>query len=218
MIELDFTPQWYRAGRSRKLWHQRQYAFIAVAVFAVTFGLMVAGRSLSVAQAKLTAMRSEFESGIASIQRYTTLQAELEKLCKDAKILEAVSPRTPYTAVLAELSHCVGSEMVLSQLMFQDMPITAAGQNASARQKPSRVQVGAVAAGTQLFPDPMQTELVLRGVAMNASVVAELISAMEQSSYFRQIVPVFSRNTKVQECDVTEFEIRCVLGDFEILP
>jgi hypothetical protein len=216
MNELDFIPQWYRAGRSRKLWHQRQYAAIGLVVLLVACGLLAAGRSLSSAQAKLATMRLEFESGIANIQQYRELETELTRLQTNARILETVSPRTPYTAALAELSHCVGANVVLSKLTFQASLISADGQKSVARQKPGRVQLGA-ASGTQNTPCPTQTDLILRGVAANGSVVAELIAAIEQSTYFRQIVPGYSKNIKLQERDVTEFEIRCVLADFEIL-
>jgi hypothetical protein len=104
MIELDFIPDWYRADRNRRVWHQRKYAIVGLVIFAIACGLMVAGRSLSQAQAKLAVLRSEFESGISQVQRYRQLQVQLEGLEKNARMLESVSPRTPYSAVLAELS------------------------------------------------------------------------------------------------------------------
>jgi hypothetical protein len=217
MTELDFIPQWYRNARNRKLWHQRQYIMIAFAVFAIACGLMAAGRSLALAQAKLTLLRSEFESGISSVQRFKELQSELNGLQKDAKLLEAVSPRTPYTAVLGELSHCVGSNIVLSKLRFQTAPIEATEKNSFSRQKTNRVQLGSASAADSSSLSPVQTELILCGVAANGSAVAELIASLEQSSYFRRVVPGFSRNVKVLDSDVAEFEIRCVLADFEII-
>lgn len=217
MTELDFIPQWYRAVRSRKLWHQRQYVIIGLSVLVIACGLMAAGRSLSLAQAKLSKMNSELESGIVCVQRFRELQSQLERLRESEKILASVSPRTPYAAVLAELSHCVGSNIVLSTLSFQVAPVPQASQDSSIRQKPARVQLGTSSSSPRPALNPMQTELVLRGVALNGSTVAELIAAMEESVYFSRVVPGFSKNVKLRDCDVAEFEIRCVLADFETI-
>lgn len=217
MIELDFIPDWYRADRNRRVWHQRKYVIVGLCAIAIACGLMLTGRNLSQAQAKLAVLRSEFESGISQVQRYRQLQLQLEGLEKSARMLESVSPRTPYSAVLAELSHCVAPEIVLSKLSFQMVPVEDAGPAGAARQKPNRVQLGTNSASNQSSAIPLQTELTLQGIAVNGSVVAELIAALEQSEYFSRVVPSYSKNAKFQDCDVSEFEIRCVVADFETI-
>jgi hypothetical protein len=215
--ELDFIPQWYRAGRNRKLWHQRQYVMIGLAIAAIACGFMAAGRSLTLARADLSAMRSEFESGISKIQQFRELQTELSDLQKDVRTLEAISPRTPYTAALAELTHCIGANIVLGKLTIRAVPVESASRDKAVKQKQNRVQLsGATAISTTL--GPVQTELVLQGVALNGSTVAELIAALEQSEYFCRVIPGYSKNAKVRDFDVSEFEVRCVLADFEAVP
>jgi hypothetical protein len=56
----------------------------------------------------------------------------------------------------------------------------------------------------------------MTGYAVDAKQVAELISSLEQSTYFFRVIPTYSKNQKVEGRDVTEFEIRCVLADFEM--
>jgi len=216
MTELDFIPQWYHASRNRKLWHQRQCMMIGLAIAAVVCGFLAAGRSLTLARAELSVMRKEFESGISKIQQFRERQTELGDLQKDVKLFEAVSPRTPYTAALAELTHCIGPNIVLSKLTIQAVPVESAGRNKAAGPKQARVLLRSGSAGLTA-PGLTQTELILRGIALNGSTVAELIAALEQSEYYCRVIPGYSKNSKIHDADVSEFEVRCVLADFEAI-
>jgi len=67
-------------------------------------------------------------------------------------------------------------------------------------------------------------KVVIKGIALNASDVAELICRLEDSPYFCQVVPSFSRNIKTKtgsgpdamSNQVSEFEISCYLSNYEI--
>jgi Tfp pilus assembly protein PilN len=216
MTELDFIPQWYRAGRNRKLWHQRQCVMIGLVIVAIACGFMAAGRSLTLARAELSVMRSEFDSGISKIQRFQELQAELSELQKDVKILEAVRPRTPYTAALAELTHCISPNVILNKLTIRTVPPDLSSRDKVAGQKQNRVQLSGSTANSAT-PGLLQTEVILQGIALNGSTVAELIAALEQSEYFCRVIPGYSKNAKVRDFEVSEFEVRCVLADFEVI-
>jgi Tfp pilus assembly protein PilN len=216
MTELDFIPEWYQAGRNRQLWRQRRCVMIGLTVVVVVCGFLAAGRSLTLANAELSMMRSEFESGISKIQRFRERQTELGNLQKNVKMFEAVNPRTPYTAALAELTHCIDSNIVLSKLTIQAVPVESADLDKAAGRKQTRVQMRSAAAATSAAP--VQTELILRGIALNGSTVAELIASLEQSGYFCRVIPGYSKNAKVHDFDVSEFEVRCVLADFEVIP
>jgi hypothetical protein len=218
MTEIDFIPQWYRAGRKRRLWHHRQYLILGLVVALVAIWCFIAGRGLSHAMAELAAMRSDMESGIRKMQHYEQLQSRYSELQAKENLLDAILPRTPYTAVLAELSHCIGPDVVVKKLELRAEPIESADKagyaNGSAKTRPD----GLTAAGDKSSADfvPAQTRVVISGYAADAKQVAELISAMEQSSYFFRVAPVYSKNSTADKRNITEFEIRCVLADFEL--
>lgn len=54
----------------------------------------------------------------------------------------------------------------------------------------------------------------LAGIAADAADVATLISALETSSYFCQILPGFSKTIQVKDYPVTEFEVSCYLANY----
>ncbi|MBN2512316.1 MAG: hypothetical protein JXB18_05210 [Sedimentisphaerales bacterium] len=218
MTEIDFIPQWYRAGRNRKLWYHRQYLIFSVIVAVIALGCFVAGHSLATARAELTTMRDNLSSGIQTIQRCRQLQLRWDSLNTKASMLRSVSPRTPFASVLAELSACVGPNVVLSKLSVQNVPIESKEKNTAAAAVPM-VRLGAAVDVKDNVAQaiPMQTEVILQGIAADGSVVAGLIASLEESDYFRRVIPGYSKNIKIHDCSATEFEIRCVLADYEVV-
>ncbi len=217
MTEIDFIPQWYRAGRKRKLWYHRQYLIFSAMVVVIALGCFVAGHSLATARAELTTMRDNLSTGIQTIQRFRQLQLRWDSLNQKASMLHSVSPRTPFASVLAELSACVGPNVVLSKLSVQNVPIESKEKNTAAAGPMVRLGADENAKANPAQAIPTQTEVVLQGIAADGSVVAGLIASLEESDYFRRVIPGYSKNTKIRECTATEFEIRCVLADYEIV-
>jgi hypothetical protein len=213
MIEIDFIPQWYQAGRNRRLWYQRQIFIICLAAFGVVLWCFAAGRGLSQAQADLTAAYLNFESGIGKIQQREELVNQYSQLQQQAKILDSVVPRTSYAAILAELSYCIGPEVVVRKLDIRSEAITSQAETSTAKVK----KLNSGAGKTAVRPGMTQTCIVLTGYAVDAKQVAVLISSLEQSTYFFRVIPTYSKNQTVEGRDVTEFEIGCVLADFEIV-
>jgi hypothetical protein len=214
MTEIDFIPQWYQAGRNRRLWRQRQVVIICLVAVAAVMWCLAAGRGLSQAQADLTAAYSDFELGIGKIQQREELANQYSQLQQQVKILDLVVPRTSYSAVLAELSCCIGPETVIQKLDIHSEPIISQTETASTKVK--KLNSAAGADKTSARPAVTQTCIVLTGYTVDAKQVAVLISAMEQSAYFSRVIPTYSKNQTVKERDVTEFEIRCILADYEI--
>jgi Tfp pilus assembly protein PilN len=215
MTEIDFIPQWYQAGRNRRLWYQRQVFIICLAGFAVVLWCMAAGRGLSQAQAQLSAANTAFESGIGKIQQREQLSNQYSQLQQQAKILELVVARTSYTAILAELSCCIGPQIVIKKLDIYPEPVAVNPQKADGKVKKMRLTAGTD--NTEAQRTATQTCIVLNGYAADARQVAELISSLEQSDYFVSAVPAYSKNAAVNERSVTEFEIRCIVADYELL-
>jgi len=66
---------------------------------------------------------------------------------------------------------------------------------------------------------------VISGVASDASYVADLVCKLEDSPYFCQVIPSFSRNREIkvetgvaeENLRISEFEIRCYLANYSRL-
>jgi hypothetical protein len=212
MTEIDFIPQWYQAGRSRRLWYQRQVFVICLVAVGAVLWCLAAGRGLSQAQADLTAAYSDFESGIGKIQQREVLASQYSQLKQQAGILDLVIPRTSYSVILAELSCCIGPEVVISKLDIRSEAIVSESAPSASKMK----KLNSAAGKTAARPAMTQTCIVVTGYAADAKQVAMLISSLEQSTYFFRVIPTYSKNRTLEEREVTEFEIRCVLADFEI--
>jgi hypothetical protein len=219
MIEIDFIPQWYRANRNRRRWYQRQILILSVIAILVALWSFVAGRGLSRARAELAVSCVKFESEIGKIQQYERLQVEYSALQTQNKILESIVPRTSYSAVLAELSHCVGADIVMKKLSLRSEPIDIdpRGNMSVAMGKTAKRNSAAGADETLEQPLPTQTRVILVGYAADAQGVAALISSLERSNYFFRVVPVYSKNGSIENRDIAEFEIQCILADFKLL-
>jgi hypothetical protein len=213
MTEIDFIPQWYQAGRNRRLWYQRQFFVICLAAGAVVLWCLAAGRGLTQAQADLSAAYSDFESGIGKIQQREELVNQYTQLQKQAAILDSVVPRTSYAAILAELSCCIGPEMVIKKLDIHSEAITPDAEKTAGKGK----KLNSAAGKTAAKADVKQTCIIMTGYAGDPKQVAVLISSLEQSAYFSRVIPTYSKNETVEGRDVTEFEIRCVLADYELV-
>ncbi|MBM4103417.1 MAG: hypothetical protein FJ263_05105 [Planctomycetes bacterium] len=219
MTEIDFVPQWYQVSRNRKLWYQRQFLILGGIAILVAGWCFIAGRGLSRARADLRVAHSNFESEIGKIQRYERLQIQYSALQKKAAVLDLIVPRSSNASVLAELSHCVGPDVVMKKLSIRSEPVDTGQQgNMVTVAGGTAKQNSAAGAGKTTDQLPAtQTRVVMVGYAADAQQVAVLISALEQSNYFFRVVPVYSKNEIVGRRNITEFEIQCVLADFKLL-
>ena len=78
-------------------------------------------------------------------------------------------------------------------------------------------------AGKKAMPlGDVRFKVVMSGVASNARDVGELICRLEDSPYFCQVIPSFSRNKKIKTKSITsgrdfpvsEFKLSCYLANY----
>lgn len=216
MKEIDFIPEWYKASQKRRQGYHRQYVLLAS-----LFGLMIGwsfimGRHVQDVSADVEGILSVVEKGRAQVDEGSHLEAEIALLQQKADILERAASRTRTTAVIAELSHLAGDNVILSRLKLQDEVIEDKNKKQTSSVSPLAVQVGGSKPATEAVLKQMRTCVTLTGIAAAPADAARLISELEQSPYFEQESLVYSRPKMVQKHDVTEFEIRCYVADYQI--
>ena len=214
-MELDFIPSWYHEKRQRRNWYVRRYMVIAVITGLWIVGNLFSGRFISKAYADLGVLRETYEKGLRNVIQVRHLQERLSVLNRQSQILHQLRPRTPVSPVLAELSRCIGGRVVLTELSLVQTPLEA--RSASSQKTPA---AQAKPAGSPKNDWRTGADTVLRirlvGFAVDGAEVASLICRLEESEYFTEVIPVYSKNQTRFGTSAAEFEIQCVLADFTV--
>lgn len=218
MRELDFLPDWYRADRQRKRCRHRNYVLFGLIVALMAGWSFIIGQSVSGLKAQTQQVETTLEKGQQTLQVALEMELEIEQLRQREQILETLTPRTPLSAVLSELSHSVNEQVIFSRVCLTQEPV-ADSQSATAPAAAGIVRLGGAKqpVETSSLPDsPQRIRITLTGIAAGGADVARLIDRLEQSRYFDAVSPGFSRAKKLASRDVTEFEISCVVADYMV--
>ena len=218
MKDIDFIPEWYKANQNRKRRYHRQYILLGSLLTLMMVWSFIVGQYVERVRADVEDVQTVFEKGKAKVDEGIQLQAEIASLQHQVQIVDATSPRTHISAMIAELSYLIRDNIILSKLSFNDEEIEFDNEQPST---PAGVvvQVGSSSRGnktSEVSLEPKRTKVILTGIAAKPADAATLISRLEQSDYFQQVLPVYTKAKKVKEHDVTEFEIRCFVADYKI--
>ncbi|TKJ35209.1 MAG: hypothetical protein CEE38_15380 [Planctomycetes bacterium B3_Pla] len=222
MKEIDFLPEWYKSGIRREVSYRTQhlalagmYAMMIVWSFAATYSVSRA-KAESVIMAK---RQAEAESVSA---RVTELESELRVLQKKGESIKEIDSRIDVANVLGEMSFLIGERIVLSKVEF------LAEKFADEPEAKSAASTGAVVRAVRRTKSLKRRDLplgdvrfkvVIAGVAADAGDVAALICKLEDSPYFCQVIPSFSRSATVESNRATPAPaFRVVTGAAERTP
>ncbi len=226
MKEIDFIPEWYKNSRRQQISYRTQYFILGCIFVAIMFWNFIAARSISKAAAEFTQTAPKQVDAESMLREAAAVKNQTAQLQDKADILKKIDSRINVADVLAEISFLVDKRIVLSRVELKaekftdkkgrkisnDALLTAGGENQEA--------VG----GKEMPLGDVRFKVVMRGIAINASDVAELICRLEDSPYFCQAVPSFSRNIKIKTAaasdvpsqQVSEFEISCYISNYKV--
>jgi len=193
MKEIDFIPEWYKTGRRRQLSYRTQYVALG-GMFVVMMAWNFASiRSLSKASAELVQMAPEQSQAQSVSREFKKAQSRLADLQKKTRLIEQIDSKIDVASVLAEMSFLIDEKIVLSKVEFTAQKFGATPQNGPGSTSAVRV-AGDGFGGKQVPPlGSVRFQIVINGVASDASNVAELICRLEDSPYFCLVRPSFSR-------------------------
>ncbi len=212
MKDIDFIPDWYRTGRLRKVSYRRQYTMILCLFGVLGVWSFVSGLSVSRGRAEVNRREQTYHADESISARFEGFKKELTVLMDKKRILNQVDPRADFAAALAELSHIAGQRIILRSLDVQSEKFVPEKKE----DKPSMMMLGSDNSESKsILPGAdLRYRFKLTGIAADAADVPALISALEKSSYFRQILPGFSKTIQIKEFSVTEFEVSCYLANY----
>jgi hypothetical protein len=215
MKEIDFIPEWYKANQNRKKSYHRQYVMLACLFVLLMVWSFVVGEYIDQLRAEVEDIQLVFEKGKEKVNQALSLEAEIALLQQQSQLLETTAPRTDISPILAELSWLIRDNIVLSRLSLKNEPFEYT--NSKASTAPGVVHVGSAPQDKNaVSAQATRIKITLTGIAARAADAAELISHLEDSDYFEQVSPVYTKAAKVKGRDITEFEIRMFVADYNV--
>ncbi len=231
MKEIDFLPEWYKDSKRRQVSLRRQYIALG-AIFAVMMTWnMIATYSVSRATVKLAKAEAGRAKAESTSVEFNKIKNQVVQLQKKAKVINEIDSKIDVAGILGEISFLIGERIVLSKVEFTAERFSA--MQKSKAQSNSVVKIAgykSVKKQDQPLGD-VRFKVVIGGIAADASDVASLICKLEDSPYFRQVYPSFSRNTKIKTAGtlyadtasegseeglwVSEFEISCYMANYK---
>jgi hypothetical protein len=179
-------------------------------------------RSVSQARAELAQERSRHAEAEGASREFEKAKKAVVELQNKANTIRQIDSRIDVAGVLGELSFLIDEKIVLRSVMFSAERFGHNQREKSETGNAVRVVGGGRGRRKAPLLGDVRFRVVLSGVASEASDVAELICKLEDSSYFCQVIPSFSRNTEVKcgtvrankNLRASEFEISCYLANY----
>ncbi len=232
MKEIDFLPEWYLEGKRRRVHMRRQYVALTIVFLGMMAYNLTSAHRISRATAEVAKLESRRVQAEKATERYGAITRELSQYQAKADLLDKVDSRIDPAALVAEISHLIGGNIVLNRVEFLSEPVQ--GNEAASKSTSTAVRAvnpPATAAGAAKLGD-VKFRIILAGIAAGSDDVGALVCRLEESSYFRQAHFSFSRNNTIrvapaagadggspdgakQALQVSEFEITCYLANFE---
>lgn len=222
MKEIDFLPTWYKSSRRRQIGYRTQYAGIGGIFLAMVIWSFISAHSLSKATAELAQAESKSAGAEGTAQEITAIKAEAVHLQEKVRTIEGIDSRIDVANVLAEISYLIDSRTALSKVEFIAEKFGDRDEG-----KPNSGTAVEAASGKFSGKEPppvgdVRFRVLIDGITSDAGNVAALICKLEDSPYFCQVIPLFTRSKEMkaaanaggEKFQVSEFEISCNLANY----
>jgi len=208
MKEIDFLPEWYKSSRRREFGYRTQYIALAGIFVVMLVWNFTAAYSISRVKAGINRMsvsRTDAESTSAKLAR---VKKEVASLRRKVESIEKIESKIDVAGVLAEMSFLIDERIVLSKVQF--IAEKFADEQNGKSNIVSAVRLAEVKIGNKEAQSvgDVRFKIVISGVAADASDVAAFVCELEDSPYFCNVIPLFSRNKQIQR------ETNPVMGDY----
>lgn len=220
MKEIDFLPEWYKSGRQRQVNYRTQVIGLSGLLIIMIAWSFVAARSISKARAEVVQRKAMQAEAEAVSREFAGIKSEMAGLLEKVKSVGEMDSKIDVAGVLAEISFLVDDNIVLTQVELEAERFIDRRQAKTSQYTPGVVRVAGDYVGKDRLPlGDVRFRVVMRGIAANAGDIGELIGKLEESPYFCQVYPSFSRNREMKggtekQFWVSEFEISCYLANY----
>lgn len=210
MKEIDFLPEWYKAGKKRRVSYQRQYLVIGGLFVTLILWSFAASSSISSAEAQMDIMQNSLDSHKTIGKKYERYERVLVLLDERAERLKKLDTGINISAVFAELSFLATDQIMITELEVKS-EVFKDDSNAT---KAGLTKLGSGKNGKKTaMPEPdIRHKVMLTGIAASAADVTDYIAQLEKSSYFCLVVPELLQH--MSESTTTKFQISCYVANY----
>jgi Tfp pilus assembly protein PilN len=198
MKEIDFLPEWYKSGKRREISYRTQYIALGGVFVVMVVWNFITTQSISKAKAQFVQMETKQIQAKGLSIKLDELKGEFKSLQEKEETIEKIDSKIDVANVLAELSFLIDEKIVLNNVEFIAEKFKGRQQES---QSPHANVVSAVRTTLNEKQDlplgDVRFRIVISGVAADGGNVAALICKLEDSPYFCQVVPSFSRNAVI---------------------
>jgi hypothetical protein len=222
MKEIDLLPSWYKSDRRQRISYRTQYIALGAIFVAMMLRNFATTSAIRKATAEVALREAEAAAGEGKSREFAKIKDKLDYLKERANILKEIDSQIEVAEVLGEISFLIGEKVVLKRVEFRAEKFP--DKEAEKGNSGSVIRVASLDfAGKKAAPlGNVRFRVVMSGVASDASDVAALICRLEESPYFCQVIPSFSRNRKIKagrdaearDLQISEFEISCDLANY----
>ncbi len=210
MKEIDFLPEWYKNGQRRQVSYRTQYIALGGVLVVMVVWNFIATHSISKVRAQFAQMATRQTQAEGLSIKLAELKSELRGLQEKTEFIEEIDSKIDVAGVLAEMSFLIDEKIVLSKVVFiadkfEDKRQAKLSPRAGTVVRAVRTKLGKK---RELPLGDVRFRVVISGVAADASHVAALICRLEDSPYFCQVVPSFSRTAVINAASNSSFRSR----------
>ena len=223
MKEIDFLPEWYKSGRRRKNNYRVQYAILGVLCFVLLSIDLCMMNKKDKLQKDFLQLQSKAQQSVTVSQEYSRLENVLKIVKSKAILLNRIDSHIRTSQVLAELSYLVDEGILLGNVVFDSEEFSdQASESNKTAGRIIRLSASNNRSDENEHLRPVRFKVIIKGLASESSKVADLVCKLEESPYFFQVIPSYSRNVELKTGDrnssqkykVSEFEISCYLANY----
>lgn len=226
MKEIDLLPEWYKSNKRRQFSYRTQYVVLGGMLMIMLVWNLVTESSISQVMAELVQAETAKAKVEDALQEYANIESQLALLRKRSDILEKTDSRINIPSVLGEMSYLIDNRIILNKVQFTSERFEKKQKTEPEGAAASAAVIRVSGSGfgkeeTKLLGD-VRFRIVISGIAPDAGDVALLILRLEESPYFAQVIPSYSRPQKPKSREdgpkkdyrMSEFEISCYLANY----
>ena len=222
MKEIDFLPKWYKSRRWKRISYRTQCVALCVIFATLILWNFAVSSSIAEADAEVTRLEPSHMEAENTSRRFARIKDQFTELQEKANVLDEIDSKINVGNVLAELSFLINERVVLSQIEFKAERLTSVRGTKSDSSAVVRLLPEKSGDKKKLPTGMARFKVIISGVAADAGDVAELICKLEESPYFSQVYPSFSRGKKIKasslyaqgDLQISEFEVSCYLANY----
>ncbi len=222
MNNIDFLPQWYKKDKKQKLKYRVEYSVLAVMFCFMLIWVMSACWRISAKQRMVGQIHKQDCLPEELVNEYESLSNNYTVLQKKANVLANLDSRIDVDKVLGEISFLVNPSIVVSEL---NLSAEDADESSNLQEDAGNVLRRATAKGLQKkkkIKGDSKFKVTIKGVAFDPGDIALFVCSLEDSEYFCNVIPSYTRDLKQKvkfsgtkdQGSMSEFALECYLANY----